>query len=112
MVKLKYFDHNLIENEKKYINQIKVKEAIKLCPNKINLFMNIKDIREIIKSECVLQAKHTPRGILKFWIGTISPYSNDLLIKILILYFITPQIGVLLLLYLQLFTLATINGLS
>ena len=74
MIKLKNSVLKLVENAKKNINYIKTEDAIKTHSNKINMFVDIRDIREIKKSGRILGAKHVPRGMLEFWIDPNSPY--------------------------------------
>ena len=64
----------LVENAKKEINNIKASDALKLHDDKTNLFIDIRDIREIKKFGRILGAKHVPRGMLEFWIDPNSPY--------------------------------------
>ena len=45
MIKLKNFFHNIFESPKKQINELKVQEAIKKYSNKMNVFINIRNIR-------------------------------------------------------------------
>ena len=74
MIKLKNSVFELVENAKKNINYIETECAIKIHPNKVNMFIDIRDIREIKKSGRILGAKHVPRGMLEFWIDPNSPY--------------------------------------
>ena len=74
MIKLKNSVFELVENAKKNINYIETEDAIKIHSNKVNMFIDIRDIREIKKSGRILGAKHVPRGMLEFWIDPSSPY--------------------------------------
>ena len=74
MIKLKNSVFKLVEKAKKDINQIKTEDAIKTHSNKLNMFIDIRDIREIKKNGRILGAKHVPRGMLEFWIDPNSPY--------------------------------------
>ena len=74
MIKLKNSVFNLVEKAKKDINYIKTEDAIKTHSNKMNMFIDIRDIREIKRSGRILGAKHVPRGMLEFWIDPNSPY--------------------------------------
>ena len=42
-----------------------------------NLFIDVRDIREIKKSGRILGAKHVPRCMLEFWIDPESPYHKE-----------------------------------
>ena len=59
---------------KKEINNINTSDALKFYDDKTNLFIDIRDIREIQKSGRILGAKHVPRCMLEFWIDPKSPY--------------------------------------
>ena len=74
MIKVKTSVMKLVENAKKQINNLEVRDAIKIHSNKTNLFVDVRDIREIQKSGRILGAKHVPRCMLEFWIDPESPY--------------------------------------
>ena len=74
MIVLKNSVQSLVNQAKKKINNIDVKDALKLHSNKQFLFIDIRDIREIQKSGRILGAKHVPRGMLEFWLDPESPY--------------------------------------
>ena len=67
MIKLKNSVFKLVKNEKININCVKTEDAIKIHFNKMNMFVDIRDIIEITKSGRILGAKHVPRVILEFW---------------------------------------------
>ena len=68
MIKLKKSVLELVNEAKKEINNLTVEECIRLHPDEYNLFIDLRDIREIKKSGRVLRASNVPRGILEFWI--------------------------------------------
>ena len=70
MIKLKNSVFKLVKNEKININCVKTKDAIKTHSNKMNMFVDIRDIIKITKSGRILGAKHVPRVILEFWKDT------------------------------------------
>ena len=74
MIKVKTSVIKLVENAKKKINDLEVSDAIKMHSNKANLFVDVRDIREIQKSGRILGSKHVPRCMLEFWIDPESPY--------------------------------------
>jgi rhodanese-related sulfurtransferase len=74
MIKVKTSVMKLVESAKKQINNLEVRDAIKIHSNKTNLFVDVRDIREIQKSGRILGAKHVPRCMLEFWIDPESPY--------------------------------------
>ena len=67
----------LVESAKKQINNLEVGDAIKMHSNKTNLFIDVRDIREIQKSGRIFGAKHVPRCMLEFWVDPESPYHKD-----------------------------------
>ena len=73
MIKLKNSVFKLVKNAKNNINHIDSEDAIKIHSNKMNMFIDIRDTREIKKSGRILGAKHVPRGMLEFWIDPDSP---------------------------------------
>ena len=72
MIKLKNSVFKLVKNEKININCVKTEVAIKTHFNKMKMFVDIRDIIEITKSDRILGAKYVPRVILEFWIDTKS----------------------------------------
>ena len=52
-------------------------DAIKIHSNRTNLFIDVRDIREIQNSGRILGAKHVPRCMLEFWIDPQSPYHKE-----------------------------------
>ena len=72
MIKLKNSVFKLVKNEKINIYCVKTEDAIKIHSNKMNMFVDIRDIIEITKSGRILGAKHVPRVILEFWKDTKS----------------------------------------
>jgi len=77
MIKLKNSVKDLIVKAKKSIRNLTAEEAVKLHVDKNNLFIDLRDIREISKSGRILGAKHVPRGMLEFWIDPNSPYHKE-----------------------------------
>ena len=74
MINLKNSVLDLVESAKKEINSINTNDALEFYDNKNNLFIDVRDIREIQKSGRILGAKHVPRCMLEFWIDPRSPY--------------------------------------
>ena len=77
MIKVKNSVKELVESAKKQINNLEVSDAIKIHSDKTNLFIDVRDIREIQKTGRILRAKHVPRGMLEFWIDPESPYHKQ-----------------------------------
>ena len=74
MINLKNSVLDLVESAKKQINNLDPSDALKIHGDKTNLFIDVRDIREIQKSGRILGAKHVPRCMLEFWIDPKSPY--------------------------------------
>ena len=74
MIKVKTSVKKLVESAKKQIKNLEVNDAIKMHTNKNNLFIDVRDIREIQKYGRIFGAKHVPRCMLEFWIDPESPY--------------------------------------
>ena len=83
----------LVETAKKQINNLEVADDIKMHSNKTNLFIDVRDIREIKKCGRIFGAKHVPRCMLEFWIDPESPYHKQFLMIIIISFFIVHLTG-------------------
>ena len=70
MINLKNSFFKLVENAKIEINCVKTEDAIKIHSNKMNKFVDIRDIREISKYGRIIGYKHVPSVILEFWIDS------------------------------------------
>ena len=68
MIKLKNSVFKLVKNEKININCVKTEDAIKICSNKMNMFVDLREIRKLTNFGRFLVAKHVLRDMLKFWI--------------------------------------------
>ena len=67
----------LVDEAKKKIINLNIKDALILHKNKDYIFIDLRDIRELQKSGKIKNAKHVPRGMLEFWIDPLSPYHKD-----------------------------------
>ena len=76
MIKLKNSVFKLVKNKKFNINCVKPEDAIKIHSNKMKMFVDIRNIIEITKSDRILGAKHVPRVILEFWEDTNSQHQR------------------------------------
>ena len=79
MIKLKNSNFKFVKNEKIIINSVKTEDAIKIHSNKMNMFVDIRDIIQIRKSGRILGSKHVPRVILEFWKDTKSQHQRKFL---------------------------------
>jgi rhodanese-related sulfurtransferase len=78
VINLKNSVLDLVESAKKEINKIDTSDALKFHNDKTNLFIDVRDIREIQKSGRIFGAKHVPRCMLEFWIDPKSPYHKKI----------------------------------
>ena len=76
MKNLKNSVFKLVENAKININCFKTEDGIQIHSNRMNTFVDIRNIREITKYGRILESKHVPRVILEFWIDTKSQYKK------------------------------------
>ena len=79
MINLKNSVFKLVENAKININFLKTEDAIKIHYDKMNIFADIRDIREISKDGLILGCKNVPSVILEFWIDVKGYYQKKFL---------------------------------
>ena len=79
MINLKNSAFKLVENAKININCVKTEDAIKIHSNKMNKFVDIRDIREISKYGRILRYQQVPSVILEFWIDIKVQYKKKIL---------------------------------
>ena len=79
MINLKNSVFKLVENAKIKINCVKTEDTIKIHSYKMNMFADIRDIREISKDGRILGYKHVPSIILEFWINLKVQYQKKFL---------------------------------
>ena len=79
MINLKNSVFKLVENAKININFLKTEDAIKIHYDKMNMFADIRDIREISKDGLILGYKNVPSVILEFWIAIKGQYQKKFL---------------------------------
>ena len=79
MINLKNSVFKLVENAKININCVKTEDAIEIYSNKMNKFVDIRNIREISKYGWILGYKQVPSVILKFWIDIKGQYQREFL---------------------------------
>ena len=77
MIKLKKSIFELVYEAKKEINNLIAKECFRLHPDKNNLLVNLRNIREIVRSDEVLRASNVLRGILKFCFYSKYTYHKE-----------------------------------
>ena len=79
MINLKNSVFKLIKNVKINIICVKTENDIKIHSDKMNIFADMKDIREITKSDRILEAKHLLIDVLEFWTDAKSQYYKKFL---------------------------------
>ena len=79
MINLKNSIFKLVKNAKININCLKTEDAIKIHYDKMNIFADIRDIREISKDGLILGYKNVPSVILEFWIAIKGQYQKKFL---------------------------------
>ena len=67
----------LVDEAKKKINNLNIKDALILHKNIDYLFIDLRDIRELKINGKIKNAKHVPRGMLEFWLDPESPYHRE-----------------------------------
>ena len=79
MINLKNSVFKLIEIVKFNINCVKTEDAIIIHSDKMSRFLDLRGIREILKSGRILGYKHVPSVILEFWIDIKGQYQKKFL---------------------------------
>ncbi len=79
MINLKNSVFKLVEIAKIKINCVKTEDAIKIRTDKMNMFVDIRDIREISKDGRILGYKNVTNVILEFWIAIKDLYQKKFL---------------------------------
>ena len=79
MINLKNSVFKLVENRKIDINCVKTEDAIIIHSDKMSRFVDLRGIREILKSGRILGYKHVPSVILEFWIDIKGQYQKKFL---------------------------------
>ena len=78
MIKLKNSVFKLVNNKKFNINCVKLEDAIKIHSKKINLFIDLRNVREVQKYESVLGSKYLLKDTLKFWVDCNSVCNKEI----------------------------------
>ncbi len=79
MINLKNSVFKLVKNVKININCLKTEDAIEMHSDKMNMFADIRDIREISKDGLILVYKNVPSVILEFWMAIKGQYQKKFL---------------------------------
>ena len=73
-MKLKIGYEALITQAMAQIETVPLEEAQALLDDPDNVFVDIRDIRELEREGMIPNALHAPRGMLEFWVDPESPY--------------------------------------
>ena len=73
-MKLKIGYEALITQAMAQIETVPLDEAKALLDDPNNVFVDIRDIRELEREGMIPNALHAPRGMLEFWVDPESPY--------------------------------------
>ena len=73
-MKLKIGYEALITQAMAQIETVPLDEAQALLDDPNNVFVDIRDIRELEREGMIPNALHAPRGMLEFWVDPESPY--------------------------------------
>jgi rhodanese-related sulfurtransferase len=68
----------LIEEAEKQIQRVSVDEAAAMLNDDAVTFIDIRDVREVLREGKIPDAVHAPRGMLEFWVDPDSPYHREL----------------------------------
>ena len=60
------------------VETISAKDALVRKDGGELVFVDVRDIREIEKSDTITGSHHAPRGMIAFWFDTESPYFRDI----------------------------------
>lgn len=71
---LKLSSAQMVANANRSIRTLTIDEAKQLLGDNRVAFVDIRDIRERLRSGTIPGAFHAPRGMLEFWIDPDSPY--------------------------------------
>jgi rhodanese-related sulfurtransferase len=67
----------LVDDAKRVITSISVDDAIERHTDAKDVFIDIRDIRELQREGTIPGAFHAPRGMLEFWADPQSPYHKS-----------------------------------
>ena len=68
---------DLVAEAKAEITTLPLAEAEAALGRDRNLFVDIRDVRELTREGRILGAMHAPRGMLEFWVDPASPYHKQ-----------------------------------
>ncbi len=68
----------LVDEANEVVDEISVEEAMGLYGQEGVQFVDLRDIRELMRDGVMPGAYHCPRGMLEFWIDPNSPYAKPI----------------------------------
>lgn len=68
----------LAEQALKEVDVISAEEAVARWNDEDLVFVDVRDIREIEKSDTIEGSHHAPRGMIEFWFDPESPYHREI----------------------------------
>ena len=74
MAKLKKGVKQLWEEAMAEVTTISPEEAMALHGKENVVFVDIRDVRELVREGLIPDAVHAPRGMLEYWVDPESPY--------------------------------------
>ncbi len=69
---------DLVEEASRLVKAISVNEALDILKSEKAQFIDLRDVRELVRTGFVPGAFHAPRGMLEFWVDPASPYYKDI----------------------------------
>ena len=67
----------LVDAAEREIESLSLAEAKAMLGGEEDVFVDIRDIRELQREGKIKGAIHAPRGMLEFWVDPASPYHRD-----------------------------------
>jgi len=77
-LKLKQTVKQMLAQANAEIETVGAENAIKLKDDPGIVFVDIRDIRELVRDGRIPGAVHAPRGMLEFWVDPESPYHREI----------------------------------
>ena len=60
------------------VNSLTAAEAVERQDDESLVFIDVRDIREVEKSDTIEGSHHAPRGMIEFWFDPESPYHREM----------------------------------
>ena len=69
----------LVANAEKIIKRLTPRQAFEMLKNETVILVNLRDVRELNRTEKIENAIHAPRGMVEFWVYPNSPYHKSII---------------------------------